>query len=290
MNAKSIFAASLLVAGAAFAGTTEVTNDLVIGVLPIPLAAEQKEAILSIPWIEAGTNTSAEAGIAATNLIKTAGLSVDDTLTWYNTNDSETPYQQWKIVAGAGGTNYWGSAKKMLTLDSVSPAELGTSTIMKRGQALILTRVGEPASLPATNVYIVGQYTSNSAGTTTFAKATTSAGKVQYTYTLAAPPQVDQIGSVPGYIELNSNTWTNVGRRDTLIIGSGEKAPVEFIRGKVKVNNADVYYWGTNTFVLIDDGPYGKMVFDPSALIPIGQGFWYKSTDTNDNVTVEWAH
>lgn len=284
MKASSIFAASLLVAGAAFAGTTEVTNDLVIGVMPVPLEAGKKDAILSIPWIEAGTNTAVTAGVAVTNLVKTAGLSEGDTLTWYNPNDTEAPYQQWKVVTGSDGTNYWNAGEKMLTLTGDRTALAAGSADLKRGQALVLTRNSNYAN--ATNVYVVGQYTTTAPVTTTFAHATvdSSTGKKRYTYTLAAPPQVKKIGGYNGYIELNSNTWTNVQNDDKLIVGFGTVSRIQFVRG---LNNT---CWGTNKYEKLEGAlNIYRKVFDPNALLPIGRGFWYESTGTENDVEVNWA-
>ena len=69
---KSIFAASLLIAGVAMADSTTVETSYVIGVFPLAISAG--ETTINVPWVESGTGED----VAASNLVKTAGLQLGD--------------------------------------------------------------------------------------------------------------------------------------------------------------------------------------------------------------------
>ena len=186
MKAK-VFSASLLLAGLAFAGTTEVTNEYVLGAMP--LAISGTEVIINIPWVEAGT---AGGGVAVTNLVKTTGLVAEDNLIWYSPSDSK--YRIWKATS-RGGVLYWDAVSSISQIDSSRVAS--DSPVLARGQALILKRQlgGE------TTIYIVGQYTE--AGAT----ATIYPG-----YNLLAPPATSESTN------LKSLTWTGAVAGDKIIV------------------------------------------------------------------------
>lgn len=268
MKAKSIFAATLLVAGAAFADSTTVETDYVLGVLPV---AATNETIVAIPWIEPG---GASTGVAVTNLIKTATLDVGDRLYWYNTDDGK--YSVW-TVAIEGGVKYWNGEPTVGDTGELDVVQ-GTNAVLNCGQALFLKR----ASNVSTNVYVVGQYT-NVTGRTTAIKAKNGTNP---TYTLLAPPYAEKLGDEAGYIDLNSSSinWGNANRADVIIVGlktitledTSATGNIQdtFERGK---NGSGEWKWGT----------YSKGVFTPTAKVPVGKGFWYKSYRSEDG-TVTW--
>lgn len=195
MKASSIFAASLLVAGAAFAGTTEVTNDLVIGVMPLSVG---KETILNIPWVEAGSSGDT---IAVSNIVKTANLVKGDTLLWYNGSQ----YKAWAIDTTAG-VNYWQALPSVTTAGVTTVA--ADAQVLSRGQALILNRL----SSEATTIYIVGQHKA-----TTATEAAISNG-----YNLLAPP------GVGSSTDLMTLSWSGAVLGDRIVTYDG----TEYIRGK----------------------------------------------------------
>ena len=149
-----VFSASLLLAGLAFAGTTEVTDEYVLGAMPLTISGS--EVIINIPWVEAGSGGST---IAVSNLVKTTGLTAGDNLLWYNPSDSK--YRIWEATAHAD-VLYWDAVSSITEIDATKVAS--DSPALGRGQALILKR----ASSESTTIYIVGQYTSASATSTIY--------------------------------------------------------------------------------------------------------------------------
>lgn len=193
MKIKTVFAASLLATGVAFADTAAVDAECVIGVLPVSISG--KEVILSIPWIEAGQSSG---GVAVANLVKTAGLAEGDSLLWYDTTEEE--YQGWHIEA-INGTNQWVASATVLPTE-IATVDVGT-TALNRGQAILLSR----ASAASTTIYIVGGVPSTTASSITM---------VENGYTLFAPPTVSDTG-------INSLTWTKatIDPNDYIILADG---------------------------------------------------------------------
>ena len=200
MKVKSIFAVSLLAAGAAFADTTEVETSYVVGVLPVTISGN--EVILSIPWIESGNNTE---GVAVVNLVKTAGLAKGDHLLWYN--PSTCKFDAWVVADdNEDGVYEWKSVTSVTGFES-SKIE-ATTTALNRGQALILRR----ASATETTIYIVG---GEGSGVSKVA-LTVNAG----TQALFAPPDVSNVSDLKTYIASHV-TGMNVG--DEVIITPSAK-------------------------------------------------------------------
>ena len=264
MKVKSIFAISLLAAGAAFADTTEVDTEYVLGVLPI---AVTNETIVAIPWIEPG---GASNGIAVTNLIKTATLVVGDTLYWYNPSD-ET-YYTW-CVAETGGVKYWNNVQ--VATDTLTVAAGAADASLMRGQAAFLKRV--TANCATTNIYVVGQYTNAVANTITTTIAAKK-GTNSPSYTLLAPPYAEKLGEETGYIDLNNSAidWGSPAKDDAIIVGIKY---VEF--GNKQIGVQDRYVWNSGW------GKYSGTTFTRSAKVPVGKGLWYESYRANAG-TVTW--
>ena len=190
MKAKSIFAVSLLVAGAAFADTATIVTTYTLGVFPLEVG---KEAIINIPWVESG-NDGDDESIAVTNIIKTATLAAGDHLYYYNTTTGE--YLGWDLSA----SGVWEPVTTVTTnglVEIVSPADKKTLT---RGGALVLDREASFSYAATTNIYIVGQVSDNAAS------VEISAG-----YNLIAPPIVS------GSKDLTTLTWTGANIGDELV-------------------------------------------------------------------------
>ena len=206
MKAKSIFAATLLVAGAAFADSTEVETSYVVGVLPVSATGiYTNQVAVSIPWVDEGTGSD----IGITNLVKTAGLPADVQLHWFN---STTGYfQHWTV-----SNNQWVPVKDV-TSYSVSESASDVKQLKQGGAVLLSTATG---TLPS-KIYVVGQVGTNATVTTTVAADST---------TLIAPPQV----STTDY-DLNSIgwDWSKVGPSDVIIVGYAAGFPISYTNNAV---------------------------------------------------------
>ena len=254
---KSVFSVSLLVAGLAFAGTTEVTNDYVLGVMPVS-ASGKKQVILSIPWVAEGGGVNA---IAVTNLVKTAGLAANDTLTWYNT--SKGKYQTWKL--SSGDTKYW-IPQTDVSDENIEDAP--TAAALAQGQAIVLTTTA--SSLPST-LYVVGQVGTRATVSTEVAG--------NNAWTLLAPPVVS---GTDGYVDFNQvasdgSDWASCeGDEITYAAANGTKK--SFTCTNVGTSGSPSYKWTGSFFNSVHTAP-----------IPVGQGVWYHRIKGND-VTITWSY
>lgn len=260
---KSIFVASLLFAGFAIAGSTTVTNDCILGVLPINIPSNRLEVILSVPWVaEGGVD-----GIAVSNFVKTAGLKAgDDTnpnntkLLWYNP-DSDG-FSAWNLVSNNVDDvwiNYWQEASE------VDPA----NAVVKQGDAVILSFTNVTTS--ASTVYVVGQVGTKGMVTNTIAGAESESSP---TYTLLAPPC--------GYTEpldlnilfADSNIVEGqIDDKDEITTDIISGLPARYVRKTINEEKKWVFvYTGS----------------DSNAVVPAGRGFWYKRCRTSD-LKIEWS-
>lgn len=261
MKVKSIFAVSLLVAGAAFADTTEVDTEYVLGVMPVN-ASGKKQVILSVPWVAEGS--SANTAIAVTNLVKTSGLTAGtledeagDTLTWYDTTAKK--YKKWRAVSGDGGVAYW---KPVSIADQsglyAAPAE---AQALLRGEAIVLTR-----SVATNPIYVVGQVGSDASVNTVVAASS---------LTLVAPPTVS--GTVIDFNDSDAVKWGGDG--DLGSVAVGDTIIADFVGGFTisYTNNVATGKW-------IPTYPSESQ----DAVIKVGRGFWYKR-EVNAPLTIQWS-
>lgn len=269
MKTKTVFAASLLLAGVAFADATTVDSSYVLGVMPVK-ADGKSQVILSIPWVaEGGTNT-----IAVTNLVKTAGLTAGtenddktgDTLTWYDT--TEKKYQQWRVVSGGEDKpGYWTPVTVTEDTDSyATPAENAT---LLRGQAVVLTRKGTGDAL-SNPIYVIGQVGTN---------VTTSTTISGNSWHLLAPPaastsEVDfnTVASVHG-----KSDWADCVN-DTIVVDAMNGLFLQYTCFDLGNDKSPRYVWAASRYAR-----------DKTAKIPAGRGFWYNRKN-NDRVTLEWKN
>lgn len=254
MKAKYIFAASLLVAGAAFADTTEVETSYVVGVFPLTLQANVAETAIFVPWIESGGTT----GVAVSNLVKTAGLTAGDELLWYNGSS----FDAWELQDNAG-VLYWVAAAQGVAADAQRIA---------RGQSIILRRNDNYDS--ETTVYLVGQYT-NASASSSIAGGT----KASPTYTLIAPT------AVSGTVNLKTKLSGVAAKNDavTFIDGSTKKLKTYVYNGT---------NWGTPGFDTTKSPPLPTFTpaSDADMTLSAGYGFWYKRCSGADaeEAIVNW--
>ena len=253
---KSVFSVSLLVAGLAFAGATEVTTDYVLGVMPVS-ASGKKQVILSIPWVAEGGGVNA---IAVTNLVKTAGLSANDTLTWYNT--STRKYQTWKL--SSGDTKYW-IPQTDVSDENIEDAP--TTAALAQGQAIVLTTTA--SSLPST-LYVVGQVGTNATVSTEVAG--------NNAWTLIAPPaglttdvDFNAVASV-----VSEGGWAScVGDEITVDGANGVYKTYKCMN--VGTGESPSYKWTKS-----------KYAASHVASIPAGRGVWYHRVN-DGSVTITWS-
>ena len=261
MKLKTVFVASLLVGGVAFAEDITI-DDRIVGVLPLTLTA--KETVICVPWIESG---NASGGVAVSNLVKTAGLTrgaSGDKLYWYDT--SKGAYSSWYIDETSRQWTEEGGVNQVLPSDAA----------LNRGDAVILKLASAPS--PSITVYIVGQV-GTSAATTEFT-APEGCTATNPFYALIAPPSV---GSET--VDLNDSTWTGVGNEDVLITGYGYNSTyglyeTRFAWGTTS-GDSPSSGWGTYSY----SGP--NKTFFKSATVPRGTGFFYKKCSSG-KVTITW--
>ncbi len=251
MKLKTVFAASLLVGGVAFA--EDITTTYTVGVMPLRLTSQ--ETAICVPWIESGQTNDV---VAVTNFIKTAGLSANTELYWYNTNGETPSFYAWKIETNNGP---WTSLS-----GSAGSAPAPSETSLKRGDAVVL-------KLPSAGsynqvVYVIGQYT-GTAASTTIAGGTSASP----TFTLLANPDP-------------SNNLT-VHEKFTSALGSAEGDAITYadgatVRTVVAYMVSATLKWGYFTY------KGGVASFNEQLVtIPAGQGFWYRRCSSED-ITVSW--
>lgn len=251
---KSVFFASVLVAGFALADSTEVVSEYVVGVRPVALSAGQTEIVLNIPWVESGTTSG---GVAVTNLVKTANLDEGDMLLWYN----GTSYEGWTAV-DHDGVLYW-EPDTIAEASGVAAATAATTTSLERGQALVLHRAGTDA----TSVYLVGQDAGSITGTRSDIAGTSDPTAPKYS--LVASPAVSADVYLPTYISANNGD------------------SVTFVKGGVMHT---YYYSVTNSGWGYDTMENGKPKFNSASTeemtLPAGTGFYYKRV--GGETFIEW--
>ena len=248
---KSIFCASLLVAGLALADSTEVVVDNVIGVMPVK-ANGKSQVMVSIPWVEVGGGSDL---ISVSNLVKSASLKfVDeatdfegDSLSWYNT--AAEKFEGWRLVE-EGGTNYW----EGITSGNSGDAPSADVPMLARGQGLILERAEDTNGV----VYVVGQVGTNATITTTIPAS--GDGKTPK-YTLIAPPFASGTATNANFIAFSGDIDAKDKIRLEAVGGANTNTEL-----KRKLVDEEKNEWA---WVNASNG------FKDQAMIPAGRGFIY---------------
>ena len=249
MKIKTIFATSLLIAGVAFADTASVDTDgYVLGVFPLSVG---KEAIINIPWVEAGSASGATT-IAVENIVKTATLKAGDKLYYYD----GTGYKAWQVVGAEDTVKTW-QPVAVANQGGVSASAGATALALARGRALILDREVSYSSADTVTIYIVGQY-SNAAA----ASVPISSG-----YNLLAPI------AVSGSTNLAAYNWAGATDGDQLILG---------VTNRYEYNNGS---WRRYTYNSTTK-EWGYTTYDNIAL-PAGNGVFFYHTGASFNF--DWA-
>lgn len=255
---KSVFFASILVAGFAIADSTEVVSESVVGVLPVALSAGQTDIVLNIPWVESGSTSG---GVAVQNLVKTANLTAGDILLWYDGSS----YQGWTTVE-RNSVLCW-EPTQIASADGVSAAIAATKTDLTRGEALVLHRQGTGA----TKVYIVGQDAGSTSGTSEIAGGTPDAP----VYSLIAPPAVAAV-NLKNYLK-STDDYELVDGDSVTFVKDGAMYTYYF---SVENDNK----WGYDT---MENGmPKFTAATDDQMTLPAGTGFYYKRVAPS--ATIDW--
>lgn len=263
MKARAILLTGLCVAAVgAFADTTSAN---VFGLLKVTSSAAQ--TIVAVPWLECGGSGST---ISASNVVKTAELTVGDQLYYYNGSS----YDAWTLTESAG-VKVWASVFSVAKPGKVTIAAASTVQSIARGGALILVRQS-PASLGY--FYLYGQV----AGDTSVTTPITASSNGNPVYNLVAPPSVKDGGT----IDINSTSdveWANVGAADTIMLPVGGEA--------VECQRKDGAW---KYLVRVQDGTIGTLpryvdTWVAAPTIPTGTGFWYVSR-TATAPTVTWRN
>ncbi len=254
MKTKTVFAASLLLAGAAVADATTVDSSYVLGVMPVN-ASGKNQVILSIPWVAEGGATA----IAVTNLVKTAGLSADDTLTWYNT--AQGKYNQWIATAGANGVLYWAPVTSVSN-DSTHAIPSNDATLL-RGQAVVLTRTN--TSNP---IYVIGQVGTNATASTTISGSS---------WHMLAPPAASTSNVDFNTAASDGNDWASCVD-DEITVDGANGVYKTYKCMNVGTEAEPSYKWTTSYFAS-----------SHTAMVPAGRGFWYHRNGES-SVTVTWSN
>ena len=262
MKLKTVFAASLLVGSVAFADSTEVTAEYVLGVMPLTVG---QEAIISIPWVESGTTDDSQT-IAVTNIIKTANLEVGDCLLWYTNNT----YQAWTVQNGS--PNYW-APTDVAAMGRVDPSAGPDNKVLSRGGALILHR----GSSTSTNIYVVGQYSAEN-GSSTIAAGSVGAP----VFNLLASPAVS--GTYDLSEKLVSGDNYEPALNDQVVFENTDGDVVTYTWSTI--GSTGTPGWGHSVWSdQIEDTEFVAATAD-SMKISAGKGFWYKRCGAA--ATINW--
>lgn len=230
--------------------TAFAADDNVFGCLRVD--SSDVETIVSVPWIGAGVNGEA---IKVADIVKTANLTPADP-----TEDGYKGDELWWYNPEEGRYYTWKlNFERVWESLDVSEQKDDTQALV-RGNAILLIRQN-----PNVPFYLYGQVKSSAVGVQELPSGAQS---------LIAPPYVENT-------DLNNTekvVWSDVGTKDNLYVPNPDRASAQPFLILNYRNGA----WGYT-------GPKGRVTEDV-AVIPAGQGVWFKSgKSVNDtNTTVEW--
>lgn len=251
----SLLLSVLMMTAASVFGAAVAESSNVFGVLKIDSSSSR--TIVAVPWVAAGV----EAGdVKVADLVKTANLTVGDTLHYYNGSNFTT----WTLVAGAQDeAPVWSSANQVSRNAEVEPSPSADEQGLSRGAAIILIRQN-----PTTPFYLQGQVATTAAVTTELA----SGSAVSPAYSLIAPPKAQSTD-----INLNAATWSGIGANDLIIV---QQDGGKNIQCKYRDSSWKKVTWSTD--VIREE----QLTEDPPA-IPVGTGCWFVS-QSGGSPSVTW--
>lgn len=246
----------LTIAAIAAASTAlAVESSNTFGILRVDSTSAQ--TIVSVPWEGAGATGDSANKILVKDVVKTANLTKGSDANGTGGDQlycySGTTYKMWAL----NDAGVWVGASSQIKKgnETISVSAGTDQDTLNRGDALILVR--SSSSQP---FYLYGQYTDGEKTTTCVLGGLTL---------LASPLTIDT--------DLNKCTWANIGADDEIYV------PTATITVTLKryVNASGVTVWGTKT---------ASGVKTVKAIIPAGQGVWYKSNSTEGTApTVTWV-
>ena len=240
---------ALFASVAAFADEIESSN--VIGVLPVTSSA--KRTIVSVPWC--AMSATDNAAIQVSNIVKTANLTVDDTIHYFD----GTAFQTWKLAADATtGVKYWQSVNQVSVNGAVTETPSSAELTVARGGAIMLIRNGD-LSLP---FYLYGQVGSGEVS------STISQGSADApVYNLIAP-------SGAANVQILSKL-SNPGTGDEMYVPNATTG-----------NMVSYFYNGTSWGRYVPSGIAPAWQSYSEINVKAGTGFWYVSKDSTGSAPV----
>lgn len=258
--------ATLLLPSFAFSDET-VTNDIVyssnvLGLLPVTSSA--KRTLIAVPWCAMSETNNLPINVS--NIVKTANLSVGDSLHYVSSSGS---YHSW-YIAESGGVKYWAAAKEAGETSTDTAPDPALTTI-DRGNSLVLIRTNPTTGESATPFYVFGQVPTNGTVTTTIAKgsATTPA------YSLIASPKRE------GWNLNDDASWSGVGSDDEIYL-PGTTGFTQLLKW-----NGTKWCYLKDTYKTIGNRKIrtGTELVEYETDIPAGLGLWYLSYGGQPTVT-----
>ena len=182
MNKYSFIVASALVCASASAFADNIGGN-VFGVLTVKSKAA--DTIVAVPWCEC--STSDDQAVAISNIVKTANLTVGDTL--YAVVGNPTNKVSTWTLESAGGVKYWNKTRTVSTPGEVGGGISADAAKIARGYAIVLHRQNPTTAGAANPFYLYGQV-----GTQPYFTTTIVAGSSETpAYTLIAPPGTSEV-------------------------------------------------------------------------------------------------
>jgi len=240
MNVKNL----LFAASAAFAVGLQAEVTATNTLCRIEVESAAKSVIVAVPLAQVGDG----ADIKVTDYILTANLKKGDSILKWN----GTSWDGWTI----DDKSAWEAMTSVSGIGNVSETEPAADSALARGAAVWLNR--SQATIDASkNFFLYGQVV---AGETTL---TAQAGA----FTLLGNPGTTAL-------DLFQVTWTGCADGDNITWNDnvGKRRFVVYHDGK----------WCTMSTMVTDGFPTTKFeeLKENTAVIPVGVGFWYKSTGT----------
>lgn len=253
---------SVAILAASVCAADEISSSNVLGILPVTSGA--KRTIVSVPWC--AMSATDDAAIQVSNLVKTANLSVGDTLHYVNPSGK---YNTWRLTEGSGGVKYWASVTEV-TEQQLGDTPASDVTTVARGNAIMLIRQnpGNPGTF-----YLYGQV-----GTAATVSSAIVAGTDSVpAYSLIASPK-------PAAWDVNDGaTWSDVGANDRIFVYGNGGIAIELVW------NTENSKWCYLKDVFTEVGGQQirtgteKTVYEDD--IPAGQGAWYVSYGGSPTLT-----
>lgn len=260
--------AALALAPLSYVQAEAVNSSNVFGLMPV--SSLTKRTIVAVPWCECSTNDNEN--IAISNIVKTANLTVGDTLNALSTNG--VTLNTWTLAADADGVKYWQSQKQVVQSGSSSDTISADQASAARGTAIMLIRQC-PFTVEGTTTNAVPFYLYGQVATTAATSAVVAGTATTPVYNLIAAPATNA-----QYLAGTSKNVTMTGTpeaTDRIFI----EQPVNSGKGvnnyakSLKYVDGKWCYW---KMTVKDGAPIAEYAWvEYTDAIPAGVGVWYVS-------------